>query len=413
MSSKLLFILFSFVPSLALGQSLEHFFEQAINNTGTIIQKDLDTKIALEQKGQAYSQVLPTIAAESSNVWREQANVGAFGQAYQHTALISLNQPLFQGGSEYYDLAIARQLPKIAELEKQRQLRLLYADIAQAFFQTLRAQRDIQLYSDQEKSLKDRIKTLSARVRIGRSKPTELLAARSRLSRILAERSQSQRQKIISENLLKTLTGVDRIGELEDLVSPEKLTYDNRWDTQINKTPQIQATQLLLENAKRSISSARGTYLPTVDANANYYLERAGILQDSSWDVTVNARWELYQGGNDSSEVQVRKLQADQINSQLSDIKRTQKNEFESLKSQFEIHQKALKEFDEAVNLAKRNYDEFLKEADRGLVSDLDALQALDDYLAVRKTYIQQIYETKITWAQIKALVGDLPRSDS
>ena len=139
-------------------------------------------------------------------------------------------------------------------------------------------------------------------------------------------------------------------------------------------------------------------------------MDRAGILQDSSWDITLNARWELYEGGNDSSEIQIRKLQAKQIKAQLVDIKRSQRIEFDSLKEQFFLHQKTLDQFEEAVKVAKKNYQEHQKEADRGLVSDLDALQVLDNYLAVRKTYSQQIFETKMTWAQLKALVGDIPK---
>lgn len=391
-------------------QTLEEFFQEAVKNTATIREKEWDTQIAEQQKDQAFSQVLPTVTAESINVWRDQADVGPFGEAYQHTAFLSLNQPLFQGGSEYYNLAIARRLPKIAELEKRRQLRLLFAQVAQVFFQALRAQKDVELYLDQEKSLRDRIRTLKSRVDIGRSKPTELLAARSQLSRILAERSQSERQKIVFVNQLKTLCGLEQTNQLIDYQDPTKIKYKNDWANQVSETPQIKATELLLENAERAVASARGSYLPTVDANANYYLDRAGILQDSSWDVTVNARWELYEGGNDSSEIQIRKLQAKKIKAQLVDIKRAQRIEFNSLKEQFFLHQKTLKQFKEAVKVAKQNYQEHQKEADRGLVSDLDALQVLDNYLAVRRTYLQQIFETKITWVQLKALAGDIPK---
>ncbi len=406
----LFLVLLQWVTPAGEAQTLEELFHAAVENTATIREKEWATEIAEEQKDQAYAQVLPTVSANSNNVWRDQADVGPFGEAYQHTAFLSLTQPLFQGGSEYYNLAIAKRLPKIAELEKRRQLRLLFAQVAQAFYQALRAQKDMEIYLDQEKSLRDRIRTLKSRVNIGRSKPTELLAAQSQLSRILAERSQSERQKIVFINQLKTLCGLETRPQLIDYQDPAKIAYKNNWESQIGETPQVKATEILLENAERAVASARGSYLPTLDANANYYLDRAGILQDSSWDITLNARWELYEGGNDSSEIQIRKLQAKQIKAQLVDIKRSQRIEFDSLKEQFFLHQKTLDQFEEAVKVAKKNYQEHQKEADRGLVSDLDALQVLDNYLAVRKTYSQQIFETKMTWAQLKALVGDIPK---
>lgn len=407
--ATVLFTALLVLSSSACAETLADFYEKALRNTAFIKEQDLAVSIAQEQKTQAQSAVLPTLSVQSNSVWRDQADVGAFGEAYQHSAFVSLSQPLFQGGGEYYALGIANNLPKVAELERERQKRILFSQVSQAFYQAFSLRRDRALYLEQEKALRERVSTLQRRAKIGRSKPTDVLAAQSQLARISAERANIERLYVNSENLLKNLTGINRIEFLADPLEAQQLQYNSAWAQRVEETPQIQAAELAMDNAKKAIGASRGTYLPSVDANANYYLDRAGILRDSEWDITVNAKWDLYNGGRDSSEVKIKRLQLLQMEARLTDTKRNQANEFESLKNQFFIHKKTLDQFNQAVRLAEKNYKQHIKEANQGLVSDIEALRVLDDFLQIRRTYEQQVIDTKITWAQMRALVGDLP----
>ncbi|MEM7646677.1 MAG: TolC family protein [Pseudomonadota bacterium] len=405
----LVFVFLVFAGGDCKAQTLSEFFDTAKNNTALLKTQKLNVEIARQRKSQANSTILPSLSVESNNVWRDQADVGPFGEGYQHSALLNLTQPLFQGGAEYYALGIAKNLPAIAKLEKQQEERRVFSLVAQSFYQALRLQKERDLFLEQEKTLNDLAKTLKKRSRIGRSKVTDLLAAQSQLARVRAERSQTERLLTASKRELQNLTAVNPVRELIDDIPVSSLQVKPHWENQLLKNPRFLANKLVLQNAEREVKAAKGTYLPTVDANANYYLDRAGILRDSEWDVTVNARWNLYNGGNDSSEVKVQRLEAAQLQMQLDDIKRTLKNDFASLKRELDIHQTLLKQMNEAVRLAKKNYREHVKEARRGLVNELDALRVLDQYLQIQRNQTQQIFEAKLTHAQLQALSGDLP----
>lgn len=397
------------IPELGFCQSLTELFQSAREQTAAIQERMWAVEIAKEKKDQVTASVLPKLSAQSNTIWRQKANVGAFGQHYQHNSWVSLTQPIFQGGAEYFSLGAAKNLPEIAKLEKRQEELRIFALVAQSFYDTIRAQQELAIYREQEKTLQDQLKSLRQRARIGRSKSTDVIAAQSQLARVLAERSQVERTLVDFKRNLINLTGVKKLDLLIDPTTVDKLQVRAEWQNELHNNPQIKGNELLLKNAEKEISAARGSYLPNLDAVGNYYINRAGILQSSKWDVTLNAKWELYNGGNDSSEVRIQKLESLQLRSRLRDLKRTLSNDFRSLQEEFLLHKKAVSQMQEAVGLAEKNYKQHFKEANQGLVSDLDALRVLEDYLQIRRNYIQQVFAAKLAHVQLRALAGDLP----
>ncbi|MCB0376977.1 MAG: TolC family protein [Bdellovibrionales bacterium] len=393
----------------AQAATLVDLFELAKKNTARIVDKKFAEEIAYQEKRKAYSQVLPSLSASSSNVWRDQAPVGAFGEGYQHTAALTLNQALFKGGAEYYAISIAKKLPEIAKLQRVQEELVLYEQLAQLFFQTLRLQNGKNLYLEQEKTLEDRLKTLRQRAQIGRSRTTDVLAAESQLARIRAERAGIESQLIESEQNLKNLSGLETLGPLKDSFVIDDLHPPVRWEKDLMSTPQIKANELLVDNAKKEISAARGSYLPTLDANANFYLDRAGILRESKWDITLNAKWNLFNGGNDVAEKRIQALEAARLEAQLRDLKRNLRNDFQARKLEYLKQREVVKKMEAAVKLARRNYQQHLNEMNRGLVSTLDVLRILEDFLLVQRSYDQQLYQTKYAWIRLQALAGVHP----
>ncbi len=366
--------------------------------------------IAREQERQAIGAVLPTLAAVSTNTWRDEIpDIGPFGEGYQHFGAVNLTQPIFQGGAEYYAIQNAQKLPDIAKYQREQEELALYTVVGQAFHQAIRSEQDLAIYVEQQKTLRERVKTLEQRARIGRSRGTDLLAARSQLARVTAELSKVKQQIIVAKKVLKNVSGLEKIDTLVDTTDPQSLSLSASWEMHLMKAPMIRANELLVENAKREIKAAKGSFLPSVDFDGNYFLDRAGILQDSKWEMTVNARWELFSGGRDASQIRIKKLQALQLESQLQDIKRNLKNDFSSLREEFIMHKQILSELNQAVKLAKQNYKQHIVEANRGLVSDLEALRVLEEYLQIRRTLDQQLFELKTTWVNLRALAGEHP----
>lgn len=407
---SLLFVFLLLRVNLAHSQSLNELYSLASEYTSTMRDRRWNEEIAVEQKDKALAGVRPQISAQSNNVWRDTvAAVGAFGEGYQRTSFLNLTQPLFQGGAEYYAVSVAKSLPEIAKLERQQEELNLFTNLSALFFEALKLEKELKALIEQEKTLKDRVQTLEQRAQIGRNRATDVLAAQAQLARVMAEISRVQRQKITSHNQLKNWTGLEQVQPIDDGVDFNELQMAEQWERQLAENPVILANELLTKNAEKEIKAARGSHLPSVNLDGNYYLDRAGILRDSKWDMTVNVRWNLYTGDNDSSEVRIQTLEYMQLQNRLEELKKNLKNDFQSLKDEFQLHKKIAAELKSAVDLANKNYKQHIKEANQGLVSDLEALRTIEEYLQARRTLDQQIYELQMTWVRLKSLAGEHP----
>ncbi len=380
-------LIVTLITPAASAQSLSEIYQTSLQFTASIKDRKWAEEIAEEQKNQAFAGVKPQINAISNNIWRDEAsNVGPFGEGYQRTSFINVTQPLFQGGSEYYALSVAN-----------------------FFLEAIKLEKELKALTEQEQTLNDRVKTLNQRARIGRNRQTDSIAAQSQLARVMAEKSKVERQLISAKNQLKNFTGLEQINPIETGFGFNELSPSPNWDQGIMNNPLVTANELLAKNAEKEIKAAQGSFLPTLDLDGNYYLDRAGILRDSQWDVSVNARWNLFAGGADAAEIRIRTLQKMQLSARLTEIKNNMKNDYEALKKEFALHKKISQQLRSAVDLAQKNYRQHIVEANQGLVSDLEALRTLEDYLQTRRTYDQQIFDLQMTWVRMKALAGEHP----
>ena len=93
----LIFFILNLVPLNAQGTTnLKQLFSAARSYTAKLKDKTIEEEIAKKEKSKVMAGVLPSLSATSSNVWRDQADVGAFGEGYQRTSYLTLSQPLFQ-----------------------------------------------------------------------------------------------------------------------------------------------------------------------------------------------------------------------------------------------------------------------------------------------------------------------------
>lgn len=401
--------LFFMISGPADAMNLKEVYEKALESAARVQDRKLSVQIAEERKSQGYARVLPTINAQSDNVWRDQANVGAFGEGYQRTSYLALSQPIFQGGSEYFSVKIAQSLPEIARLEKANEELVVFVDISRIFYEILKLKQIDKTYQEQEAALEKRVQTLIARARIGRNKQTDVLAAQSQLARTKAERVQIESQIVEMEQMLLNQIGLESVPELKDEVDIAKLEPSPAWETSLMEVPMIRAAELTLKNTERLESAATGTFLPSVDLGANYYLERAGILRESEWDVTINARWNLFSGGNDLAEKRVQNLEAKRLEAYLIENKRNLKKNYEALKKEFQIQKQVVLKLQSAVELAQKNYQQHVKEESQGLVNQLDVLRVLEEYIQVKRNYDQQYFTAKQTWSELQATAGVRP----
>lgn len=336
---------------------------------------------AREHVKQAGGAVLPTVSGVASYLWQQEVK-GALGQSIAPTtqpyAKITADQPLFRGLREFAALRQARLLVTSQE-EAERQTRIqLFEDVVQGYYAVLAAEEDQRELGIELDAYAKRIDELNDRVKSGRSRVSEVLAARSARASLEAQAEAVRGQIGATRDTLAFLTGMDPAVSLSDAEpDPKPVSPLTDYLPRLADRPDIRSADLAARAAAEGVSYAWGAYLPSVDLIGNYYLKRTGLLEDSHWDAQVALTVPLFTGGVTTSRVREARSVARQSDQGLSRARRLGEQQLRLFYDRAASDRAQADALAAAADAAEKNYAEQSREYQLGLVTNLDVLQAL------------------------------------
>ncbi len=292
---------------------LRDVYRQALQKNERIGYADENLLQAGYYRRQALSGILPSLTFQGT-YFRQRAtgSTGIAGQSFlidrRSTYSFQVEQNIFSGLQEQFGLRQATVLSHAAEQELQRQKDLLLLDVAQAFYDSLKLQAEVENTASTLKLRRELLAEAQARNEVGLARYTDVLL-------IETEVAGDESDLIRSENALRTtrdrldfVAGAPVEGVLlDDLeetgTEPEagKLVAKARMSR-----PDYLESLRLLEAAKYGVRIIRGEYSPTLDFTGNYYTHREGIQAPVNWDFQVTLKFALFSGG----ETRAKELQA-------------------------------------------------------------------------------------------------------
>lgn len=399
------FAIFFCLSNNATALTLQQAFEAALAyKPGVKVQRNLVEKNKWQKK-QAWGAVMPSLSLSSQH--SEQDAAVSFGSAdtYTHTAKISLEQSLFSGLKEFHALSIAsRNIEASENALKDYQLNLRLS-LARLFYKILSLQQEYRNLQEQESILQKRVTYLRSRAKIGRSKQSEVVSARSQLARISADMALNQSELALDRRTFFWMTG-RQADNLQDNTAASALLVDPAWEKQIETAPDILQAQQNLKIAEKQASVAWSDYLPTATLAGNYYLDRPARLEASKWDATLLLSWNFFAGGVDRAEYKIKQIEVESQRFTLEESVSQKEQEYSGRRDLFRLKQKTMQKLKVAVDLARESYQAQQAEFARGLVSNLEVLRALDDYVTVKKQYDSQRFALKIAYVELQTLAG-------
>ena len=167
-------------PALAADPlTLDAYFSSALQRSETTAIQLQQIQQAEERYRQANAALLPTISGAITYTWQDPLPPGSpqtpSNLSQQHVSQLTASQPLFRGMREY---AALRQTQDLLAAQRQdyRQAKLaLYKDVLQNFYTILAYESDMANYQEEIRLNRQREQDIRARVRIGRSRDSELL----------------------------------------------------------------------------------------------------------------------------------------------------------------------------------------------------------------------------------------------
>lgn len=389
----------------AFGLTLEESFNSALGIYQSDKVNDSRYQQAIEATKQAKSLYYPTLSAKGSYLKQDEALT-------QKAVGLNLTANLFNGGKDgdklgnfKADEVIVKNIKKLDQLG-------IYTEVVEAYYNFLLNLSEIKNLDLLKKQSNERVLEVKKRVQIGRSRRGELLQAEAQLASVEA-------QSINGEGLYKQalerlilLTGLNesKIKEatLENLLDIKP--FDEYLQLALSRED-VENKQLEIEKFNRSLNIAKNHFMPKIDLSSNYYAYKDGgtTYKNADWDVGVNVTVPLYEGGNSSSQVKIEAEKKLTSQYQLIDLKRKLTVELSSRFETFKRYRDQITPFDQALDRARKSYEETLRDYRLGLVTNLDVLTALNLYLDRKRDSEKTQVLAVLSKKQIEVAAGILP----
>lgn len=397
--------------------SLSAYYQAALQRSETAAIQLQQIDQAEERYRQANAALRPTIRGEVNYTWQDPLPAGSpstlSSLTQQRTSRISASQPLFRGMREYAALRQSRDL-LAAQRQDYRQARVaLYLDIVRNYYTILALESDLANYQEEIRLNQRQARDIQTRVRIGRSRDSELLNQRSTISTLQASMEQLRGQLRVAREVFAFLSGLDANTRLQDdRHLPEQLQPVTQYLAGIMLRPDVHAAGQRLTAAAEGMAIARGEGYPSLDLIANYYLQRPGYLENSKWDVTLLLTVPLYSGGTVQSRVREAGAIRNQAELTRGLVLRQARQAVRSLYQSLESNLSQLKALAKATRAARKSYAAQLRDFRLGLVTNLEVLQALTEYQQNQRSLAHIRYTAKSNYLQLLAASAQLPLAD-
>jgi outer membrane protein len=388
--------------------TLDEYFDAALKRSEVVANQVELIRQAEERYEQARAGTLPSLNGVASRKWQDPVPAGAVANSLspnrQSLVALTLTQPIFRGFREFAGLRQTQALIGAQHQDFFNARLQLFKSVAQNFYDVLALEQDLRNLEEQISQNGQRETELKSRVRIGRSRTSEILTVQSAISTLRAQTEQLGGQLRAAREAFAFLSGLDSTTPLRDVeVLPSSVEPLGDYLEQLKRRPDVKAGQQRLAAAEENVAIARGAKLPSVDLIGNYYLDRSGALQDVTWDIQLALTMPLYAGGGLQSKEREALSQRTQAELNVSQVSRQADQEVRTAYESVVFDRAQLEALATATDTARRNYETQTREYRLGLVTNLEVLQALTAFQENQRALDRARYSAKLNYVKLQA----------
>ena len=389
--------------------ALDDYFAAALERSEKIATQGELIVQAEERYRQGNAALLPTVSGVASYTWQEPLasdvpTTSTTLLSRQPLAKLTATQPLYRGFREF---ATLRQTQALLDAQHEDYLNarvLLLRDVAQNFYNVLSIEQDLRNYDEEIKQNLDREVELKARVRIGRSRISEILNVQTTIGTLRAQIEQLRGQLRVEREAFAFLSGLESSTLFNDTEAlPGGLDPIDDYLARSALRPDVKASRQRLTAAQENVASAKGAHLPSLDLNGNYYFDRPGALKDVAWDVQIALTIPIYSGGSLQSKTREAVSQRTQAELTASQVRRQAEQEIRSLYQTVVFDRLQLDALEKATEAAKKSYEAQRRDYRLGLVTNLEVLQALTAFQENQRTLDRARHNAKLDFIKLQA----------
>lgn len=321
---------------------------------------------------------------------------------------ITVEQPL-----EWMSKRIARQraadagvASALAGIEETKVM--ITADVKGAFFQLLLAQQDALLAKENQKTVEDLVKLVTARVNTREAPKFELVKATVELQKSKKDLARADNALLVARTKLDVVTGKALGGSF--VIQGEFETLRSGLDLRVlmdqarDRQPALRRQQRVVEQAEFTIEEERASRMPNVTVMGQYHREAGDESVTGGLSVPLPL-WYRRQGEIGTAMGTHRRAQAerDRLQQELEQTITQHFQEVQTAQAQMQVFEQGLlHQAQEALNIAQFSFR-------HGAASLLDVIDAQRVNRQTLLEYAQARADLSIAMARLERAVGGLP----
>ena len=341
-----------------------------------------------------------------------------FGTKYNTTASIQLKQLLFDGqvfvGLQARDESMQYQKKAVEVTEEN-----IKANVQKIYYQLVVAKKQIELLDANISRLKKLQHDVNEIYKNGFAEKLDVDKLEVSLNNL-----QTEKQKVLNSiNMgyvgLKTLMGMPIADELilTDKISETEIKKDILIDSvNYSDRKEYQYLQLAKSLNKLNVKRYQLSYLPTISFNANYSKQalrnKYTFFEKGDWFtssyVGLNINMPIFSGFSKDSRLSIARLDLQQVNNNIDNLKITISGEVEQAKLKFISSLETIDIQKRNMLLAEKVYEQTKKKYEAGTGSNTEITTAETELKASQTNYIAALYDAIIAKVDYLKAVGKL-----
>ena len=345
------------------------------------------------------------------------------GQFNSNSVGVSISQPLYRPQNKIqYDQAKVQVTQ--ADYQLAASLQDLILRVAQAYFDILLAQDNVEFAGAQKAAIGEQLAQAKRNFEVGTATITDTHEAQARYDLVTAQEIAALNELEIRKRALQQIIGtaappVAPLGANFALVPPQPTSMDEWVDLAVDNSLQVLIQRMTEEFAAKEVDRNRAAHRPTLDAVASYTQSGTGAGQQtnlgndtSTGIIGLQFALPLYQGGAVNS--RVREAQSN-LERARQDLEAARRNAALNTRQSYlgvtsGIAQ--VKALESAVVSSQSQLESTRLGQEVGVRTGVDVLNAQQQLYSARRDLAQARYNYILNSLRLRAATGKLDESD-
>ena len=326
-------------------QILKYYMKEAVQNNPGLKAKEQTLLSADSRVSQARSEFMPKLEL-SSRYTRAGGgrafvfDLNPFGfplvirenfmREREQETKFSVTQPLFVGGSYFYNYRTSQNLKQGAEYRFEGESNDLKLETAEAYINYLSALENVKVSEKSIQRAEELLRIARVKFQTQTGISADTLRARAELSNAQSKLTSAKNNASLSLRLLAMLTGAQinevKVPEVEPQPAGQPLMNAeiSQLETGVpDKRPEVLQLKRVIESTKSAEKAVRGAFLPAVVLAADYGWQGEEYNLNSDYDMWMVSgvlKWNLFSGFGDKNRLEEVKIKTRELEFMKNDL---------------------------------------------------------------------------------------------